>query len=110
MRTASCISTAASPGWYRGRAVHVHVRVLTTAYNGADNAPAAAVTQLLWADDFVDSIFTNVPIYAELGQPDTHLRDDNVVGNVGDQAPFLFETEQMSDGAMLCSKTIVVET
>jgi protocatechuate 3,4-dioxygenase beta subunit len=97
------------PGWYRGRAVHIHVRVLTSAYDGADNAPAAAVTQLLWADDFVDGIFTNVPLYAALGRPDTHLDDDNVVGDVSDQAAFLFETQQMDDGTMLCSKTIVID-
>jgi protocatechuate 3,4-dioxygenase beta subunit len=96
------------PGWYRGRAVHVHVRVLTTPYDGADNAPSAAITQLLWDDSFVDAIFTNVPLYAAFGVPDTHVSNDNVVGNVSDQEAYLFDTAQMSDGTMLCSKTIVV--
>lgn len=98
------------PGWYNGRAVHVHVRVLTTAYDGADNAPSAAITQLLWDDAFVDTIFTEVSLYSEFGIPNTHLSNDNVVSGVSDKEPFVFETAQMSDGTMLCSKTIVVST
>jgi protocatechuate 3,4-dioxygenase beta subunit len=96
------------PGWYRGRAVHVHVRVLTTSYDGSDNARAAAITQLLWDDSFVDSIFTNVPLYAAFGVPDTHLSNDNVVGNASDRSAYVFDTAQMSDGTLLCSKTVVV--
>jgi protocatechuate 3,4-dioxygenase beta subunit len=96
------------PGWYNGRAVHVHVRVLTTAYDGSDNAPSAAITQLLWDDTFVDTIFTNVSLYSEFGVPNTHLSNDNVVSGVSDKQAFIFETAQMSDGTMLCSKTIVV--
>ncbi|HSC87149.1 MAG TPA: hypothetical protein VLC09_07760 [Polyangiaceae bacterium] len=96
------------PGWYQGRAVHVHVRILTTDYAAADNAPAACITQLLWADDFVDEIFTSVPLYAQFGLPDTHLSNDNVVGGASDQSMFVFDVQQTSDGAMLCSKTISI--
>lgn len=96
------------PGWYRGRALHVHVRILKTAYAAADNAPAASITQLLWSDAFVDGIFKDVPLYAAFGLPDTHLSNDNVVGDAADKSVFLFDTQQMADGTMLCSKTLII--
>jgi hypothetical protein len=49
-----------------------------------------------------------VSLYSEFGVPNTHLSNDNVVSGVSDKQAFIFETAQMSDGTMLCSKTIVV--
>jgi len=96
------------PGWYTSRAVHVHVRVLTGSYDAADSASAVVITQLLWEDSLIKSMFSSHPLYATYGQPDTLLAADNVVGSITDKSPYLFDVAQMSDGAMQASKTLVV--
>ncbi|MEZ4228395.1 MAG: hypothetical protein R3B89_04465 [Polyangiaceae bacterium] len=91
------------PGWYSSRAVHVHfeVRVNNSSY---------VVSQLLWEDELVDDIFTNHADYKEFGIPNVHLDDDNVVGGESDKSPYLYDVQKMSDGAMLVSKTITIQS
>lgn len=100
------------PGWYRGRAVHMHLRVMTGAYVADDQAAdlmnSWVVTQLLFPDALNQEIFSTVPLYKERGQPDTTLADDGVVGGAADPAPFLFDVQHMDDGVMFASKTLVV--
>ncbi|MCD9030264.1 hypothetical protein LDO32_00745 [Luteimonas sp. Y-2-2-4F] len=97
------------PGWYRGRAVHIHLRVLTGGYEAADDAPAAVTTQLLFSDALNQEIFSSHPLYAGFGLPDTGLDDDNVVGGEADKSPYLFDVQRLDDGVMLASKTLVVQ-
>jgi protocatechuate 3,4-dioxygenase beta subunit len=96
------------PGWYAGRAVHIHLRVLKGTYQAADNAEAWVVTQLLWDDALVKSIFGGEPLYADFGTPDTLLATDNVVGGESDSTRVVWDVQKMSDGAMLVSKTLVL--
>lgn len=98
------------PGWYTSRAVHVHVRVLKGDYQSADGAEAWVITQLLFEDSLVKSIFANQLLYKDKGQPDTLLSADNVIGGTADKAPYVFDVAQMSDGAMLVSKTLVLRS
>lgn len=97
------------PGWYTSRAVHIHVRVMSGDYNASDSAAASVVTQMLFTDALVQEIFSQVPLYAAFGQPDTLLARDNVIGSVSDRTPYILDVARMSDGVMLGSKTVIVK-
>lgn len=63
--------TTIYPGWYRGRAVHIHVKIRTTAPGGAYEF----TTQLFFDDALTDSVHAQPP-YAVRGQRDrTNARD-----------------------------------
>lgn len=96
------------PGWYRGRAVHVHVRVQFGDYQADGRAPSSVVTQLLFSDELNGRIFEEHALYRTFGQPDTSLDIDGVVGGEADKTPYLFEVSRMDDGVMFAHKTLVV--
>lgn len=98
------------PGWYRGRAVHIHLRVMTGDYDADDRAASSVTTQLLFTDELNREIFTDHPLYRELGSPDTGLASDGVVGAETDFSPWLFDVQRMDDGVMFASKTLVVRS
>ena len=60
------------PGWYRGRAVHVHLRV------HVDGA-TVLTSQLFFDDAYSEQVYEHDP-YAEFGNPDTSNDDDNIAG------------------------------
>lgn len=95
------------PGWYRGRANHVHIRVMQGQYDASDSAPASLVTQLLYPDALNQEIFASAALYKNKGQPDTTLNSDNVVGEEPDKSPYLFDIQNL-DGVMLASKTLTI--
>ncbi len=65
------------PGWYPGRAVHIHLRV-----HIGDNI--ALTSQLFFDDAYSAEIYTEAP-YAEFGQPNLLTADDRIAGDaVGD--------------------------
>ena len=98
------------PGWYRGRAVHIHVRVQVGKYLADDRAPSSVVTQLLFSDELNADIFENHATYRSFGQPDTTLDADNVIGGEADKRPYLFEVVRMDDGVMFAHKTLVIRS
>lgn len=98
------------PGWYSGRAVHIHFRVLMGSYDAADNATASVISQLFFSDTLVGQIFASEPLYSDAGAPDTLLGDDNVIGGESDPSPYVCDVARASDGAMLASKTIILRT
>src|SRR5438874_1221883 len=51
------------PGWYRGRAVHIHFKIRTTAANGQ---VADFTSQLFFPDAMNDTVFANAP-YSQKG-------------------------------------------
>lgn len=61
------------PGWYPGRAVHIHLRV----YVG-DNI--TLTSQLFFDDAYSASIYAEAP-YAEFGSPDMLTADDRIAGD-----------------------------
>lgn len=95
------------PGWYRGRAVHIHLRVTTGA---DDRAVSSITTQLLFSDDANRAIFATHPLYRGFGGPDTTLAGDGVVGAEADFAPWLFDIRRMDDGVAFASKTLVIRS
>lgn len=98
------------PGWYSGRVVHIHFRVISGGYDASDSARAEVVSQLFFPDALNASIFGDQSLYEDYGQPDTQLGTDNVVGGESDPSNYVLDVERMSDGAMLASKTIVLRS
>lgn len=98
------------PGWYAGRVVHVHFRVMRGAYDGSDTAGASLVSQLFWSGELVESIFASEPLYSDFGQPDTSLGDDDVVGGEDDPSTHVLDVARGADGAMIASKTVVLRS
>ncbi len=91
------------PGWYSGRAVHIHFRVIVgeTTYT---------TSQLFFPEDVTEEIFAGHAEYQEFGQPNTHLDDDNIIGGEDDPSTYIMTVARMTDGAMLASKVIGIRS
>jgi protocatechuate 3,4-dioxygenase beta subunit len=61
------------PGWYSGRAVHIHLRV------HVDDA-TVLTSQLYFDPDYTATVYAAEP-YAEFGLPDTSNEDDGIAGD-----------------------------
>jgi protocatechuate 3,4-dioxygenase beta subunit len=91
------------PGWYRGRAVHIHFQVK----NGAESY---RVSQLFFPEDITEEVFSSHDDYREFGQPDTTFSNDNIISGIatGERDRHILSVERMSDGVMLASKIVTV--
>ena len=69
------------PGWYSGRAVHIHFTIRT---KGADSQDYQLTSQLFFDDTLTDQIHALEP-YAGKGQRDTRNANDNIFSGGGDQ-------------------------
>lgn len=97
------------PGWYGGRALHVHLLVRMPEHAGeASTANMQTVTQFYFPDELTTEICDSVPGYVERGQPDRMNTDDGVLRRAGAITPYTFGIERMDDGAMLAWKTIAL--
>lgn len=69
------------PGWYPGRAVHIHFKIRTdpTSEDGHE-----FTSQLFFPEDLSDQVFTQAP-YASKGQRNTLNSNDGIYGQAGDQ-------------------------
>jgi protocatechuate 3,4-dioxygenase beta subunit len=85
------------PGWYVGRAIHIHLIVRRGEHE-------SVVSQLYFTDELSAEIFATHPDYAPRGQPDTlNAADDFFTG-----LDHTLSTARQRDGAMLAWKTIVL--
>lgn len=89
------------PGWYPGRAIHIHFRVTV-------GATSYVVSQLYFDQAIVDDIFATHPDYQPHGAPDTSNTSDGIAPDGGGLAPVVLDAARMSDGAMLASKVIAI--
>ena len=91
------------PGWYRGRAVHIHFQV-------KNGATSYRISQLFFPEDITADIFNSHADYKGYGQPDTVFSNDNVMATIptDSRARHILAVSQMSDGAMLASKVVTV--
>jgi protocatechuate 3,4-dioxygenase beta subunit len=69
------------PGWYPGRAVHVHIRLHL-------DGELVATSQLYFDEDYTTQVFSDEP-YAELGLPDTTNTTDGIAGDVATNGTLL---------------------
>jgi protocatechuate 3,4-dioxygenase beta subunit len=69
------------PGWYRGRTIHLHVKVRTT---GTDGKPYEFTSQLYFTEEFKAAYLAAAP-YASKGLPDTTNAADGIYRVGGDQ-------------------------
>jgi len=69
------------PGWYSGRAVHIHFTIRTKGANGDDYQ---FTSQFFFDDTLTDQVHTLAP-YASKGQRDTRNASDNIFNGGGDQ-------------------------
>jgi len=69
------------PGWYQGRAVHIHFKIRTAPK--ADSAHEFT-SQLFFDDALSDSVFTKQP-YSSKGQRSTRNANDSIFGASGGQ-------------------------
>ena len=62
------------PGWYRGRAVHIHFKIRTDPEN---NEGYEFTSQLFFNPELIEEIYAQEP-YEDKGLPDTSNEDDNI--------------------------------
>lgn len=72
--------TTIYPGWYSGRAVHIHFRIRNTAARGTYDF----VSQLFFNDSFTDSVYTQAP-YNTRGARTTRNANDGIYNQGGSQ-------------------------
>jgi protocatechuate 3,4-dioxygenase beta subunit len=89
------------PGWYPGRTVHVHMRILL-------GEAELLITQLLFDDALSDIIFAGHPDYRARPSRDTMNGDDGVFP-AGDVAAYIFDVEKLDGGILQASYAIGVE-
>jgi protocatechuate 3,4-dioxygenase beta subunit len=75
--------TTVLPGWYRGRTVHIHLKIQTT---GTDGNPYEFTSQLYFTEEFKAGYLAVAP-YAVKGAPDTTNAQDGIYSadGAGDQ-------------------------
>ncbi|TDO77942.1 dioxygenase-like protein [Flavobacterium chryseum] len=88
------------PGWYQGRAPHVHVEVLTS------SGSSLLVTQIAFPENVSSEVYSSTN-YAAHGQADTSNTKDNIFSDsLSDELATL--TGNLTDGYTL-TKTITVK-
>lgn len=73
--------TTIFPGWYRGRAVHIHFKVRTVLDAGSGRE---MISQLYFDDALIDQVHA-LPPYAAKGQRDMRNSRDGIFRNGGDR-------------------------
>ncbi len=91
------------PGWYRGRAIHIHFQIKS-------ETESYRISQLFFPEDITADVFANHSDYSPYGQPDTLFATDNILSAIpsAERERLILNVEQMSDGAMLASKVVTV--
>lgn len=84
--------TTVLPGWYSGRAIHIHVKIQTT---GTDGNAYEFTSQLFFTEDFKTAYLATEP-YSANGIPDTTNDADMHYADIGDQ--MLLTPTATSDG------------
>lgn len=80
--------TTIYPGWYPGRAVHIHFKIRTG--DGYD-----FTSQLFFEDALTSQVFANAP-YSERGEPSLRNEDDGIYNQSGGQ--LLLAIDESDDG------------
>lgn len=84
--------TTIYPGWYQGRAVHIHFKIRSAA---SASSAYEFTSQLFFDDELTDQVHAQEP-YAAKGQRDTRNAADGIYGQGGSQ--LVLDISQTSDG------------
>jgi protocatechuate 3,4-dioxygenase beta subunit len=76
-----CQFTTIYPGWYSGRAVHIHFKIRTSL---TGNETYEFTSQFFFDDALSDQVFTQAP-YNTKGQRNTYNSNDGIYAGGGDQ-------------------------
>jgi protocatechuate 3,4-dioxygenase beta subunit len=89
------------PGWYPGRAIHIHIQ----SYTSTATYP---ITQLAFDDKLNEAILTNHPDYVERGEPDTTNVIDFLFAQLTEDQlrAIKARTEFQFDGTLLAYKAL----
>lgn len=90
------------PGWYSGRTVHVHLKVVL-------DGRAFVVTQLVFDDALTDEIYQQHPEYKSRSNRDTRNSNDRVV-SAAVVPDISFATLKTKDGVLQAWKTITLRS
>ncbi len=83
------------PGWYSGRATHIHLRARL--YSAAGNTTYNFVSQLFFSDTFTDSLYTCAP-YSSRGTRNTRNSNDSIYRSAS--TPLELLLAERSDGSV----------
>jgi uncharacterized protein (TIGR03437 family) len=86
--------TTIYPGWYRGRTVHIHVRIRT--YSGSQ-VYDTFTSQFFFDDAVTDQVFTQAP-YNQRGQRDTRNSSDMVLGGTSNGSRLMLSLTKTGQG------------
>lgn len=70
------------PGWYSGRAVHIHFKIRTT---GTDGSAYEFTSQLFFPDDLSDQVYTQTPYSDKGADRSVRNEDDSIYRQAGSQ-------------------------
>ncbi|SCX17701.1 dioxygenase family protein [Agrobacterium rosae] len=87
----------AYPGWYRGRAPHIHCRILV-------DGKELLVSQLYFDDTLSDIVYGQHPDYVGRPRRDTANGDDNIIP--ADATDHIFDFEKLESGVLSSTITI----
>ena len=68
--------TTIFPGWYRGRAVHIHIKVRV--FDSSGNVTTEATTQLFFDDSISTAVYAASSDYSRSGTRDTMNTTDSI--------------------------------
>jgi protocatechuate 3,4-dioxygenase beta subunit len=86
--------TTIMPGWYQGRATHIHFKIRSAAGGGATHE---FTSQLFFPEDFLPGIYTGREPYSKKGDAGRlHNEDDRIYGEGGSQ--LMLAPESSGDG------------
>ena len=91
------------PGWYPGRAIHLHFQVLT-------GGQSTKTSQLFFPEALTGELFATHPDYQPAGQPDRSLAEDQITRSLrGDElAQLTLNTARLEQGVLLATKRLTV--
>jgi protocatechuate 3,4-dioxygenase beta subunit len=86
--------TTVYPGWYSGRAVHIHMRIRT--YSGTQTL-GTFTSQLFFDDSITDQVYTSSP-YNSRGTRNTRNSNDRIYNGSSNSSRGLLTLTQTADG------------
>ena len=97
------------PGWYPGRATHVHIQV-------REGGQVIATSQLYFDDPLCEQVYTLHPEYNHrpgnggAGGQRTLITTDSIISRAADPTPYLYRTRITERGALLAWATVAIRT